>query len=327
MPESVTIDEFGMLADNASDAGLPWKGQPAVARRDVETADGRKVSSIVWGTDPEVVFLHGGGQNAHTWDTVILAMGIDALAVDLAGHGHSDRAPGNQVMYEPIGMADDVTVAWRALAPNARAVVGMSMGGLVSIVLASRHAELVQHVAVVDVMPGVTQAKAATMGPARGAMPESFETLEEIVAGTVAADPKRSESSLRRGVIHNTKQLPNGRWVWRHDRLPRDAEGFALNEDGTRREAGAPMELPGIRDVDPNDPLYPALWDDVAAIRVPLLLVLGSRSGVVGEDDVEELRRRKPDAEVVTVDDAGHRVQGDKPVELACVLSSFLRSA
>ena len=36
-----------------------------------------------------VVFLHGGGQNAHTWDTVIVGLGEPALAVDLPGHGRS----------------------------------------------------------------------------------------------------------------------------------------------------------------------------------------------------------------------------------------------
>ena len=38
---------------------------------------------------PRIIFLHGGGQNAHTWDTVIVGLGEPALAVDLPGHGHS----------------------------------------------------------------------------------------------------------------------------------------------------------------------------------------------------------------------------------------------
>ncbi len=39
-----------------------------------------------------MVFLHGGGQNAHTWDTVILGLGVPALAIDLPGHGRSGMA-------------------------------------------------------------------------------------------------------------------------------------------------------------------------------------------------------------------------------------------
>jgi pimeloyl-ACP methyl ester carboxylesterase len=322
---SELASEFSMLADNAADAGLAWNGAPAVERREVTLDRGRVVSSILWGADPQLVFLHGGGQNAHTWDTVVLAMGLDALAVDLPGHGHSPRDPGSvAAIYDPVELAADVSVAIRALAPNAQLVTGMSLGGLTSIVLASRHADLVRKVAVVDVTPGVTMAKAATMSPAAGAAPESWATLEELIERTVGADPSRIPSSLRRGVIHNTRQLPNGRWVWRHDRHDRDDEGYALGPDGARVEPGAPLELPGTADRDPDATLYPELWDDVSAIEQPLLLVLGSRSGVVDVADTAELLRRRPTATAVTIDDAGHRVQGDKPVELAAALTAFL---
>ena len=77
--------------DNASEAGLPWTGPPDVRRAFVEVEPGREVSALVWGTAaPEVVLVHGGGQNAHTWDTVALALGRPLVAVDLPGHGHSD---------------------------------------------------------------------------------------------------------------------------------------------------------------------------------------------------------------------------------------------
>ena len=38
---------------------------------------------------PQVLLIHGWAQNAHTWDTVALALGRPLLAVDLPGHGHS----------------------------------------------------------------------------------------------------------------------------------------------------------------------------------------------------------------------------------------------
>jgi hypothetical protein len=37
------------------------------------------VSAIAWGDpEPELVLLHGGGKNAHPWDTVALALGRPA---------------------------------------------------------------------------------------------------------------------------------------------------------------------------------------------------------------------------------------------------------
>ena len=62
-------------------------------------------------------------------------------------------------------------------------------------------------------------------------------------------------------------------------------------------------------------------------MKVPLLLVRGGSSDVVGDDDVTELLRRQPDARVVVVEGSGHSVQGDRPVELAALLEAELESA
>ena len=91
-------DEFGMLQENAEEIGLSWDGGPSVTRREIEVDADQFVSSLVWGdAEPELVFLHGGGQNAHTWDTVVLALGRPAIAIDLPGHGRSDRRDGPQL--------------------------------------------------------------------------------------------------------------------------------------------------------------------------------------------------------------------------------------
>jgi len=46
-------------------------------------------------------------------------------------------------------------------------------------------------------------------------------------------------------------------------------------------------------------------------------------SGVVDDDDVAELQRRQPSAQVIVVEGAGHSVQGDRPLELAEILRTF----
>ena len=96
VPGLIPYDEFGLFHENAAEYGLPFDGPPDVRRVDVEVAPGRRVSSLQWGANtghPELVLVHGGAQNAHTWDTVALALGRPLLAVDLPGHGHSDAGP------------------------------------------------------------------------------------------------------------------------------------------------------------------------------------------------------------------------------------------
>jgi pimeloyl-ACP methyl ester carboxylesterase len=299
VPELHPYDEFGLFHENAAEYGLPFDGPPDVRRVDVEVAPGRRVSSLLWGAEtgpPELVLVHGGAQNAHTWDTVALALGRPLLAVDLPGHGHSDGGPEGSVSAGSNGR--DLAVAVAELAPTARGVVGMSLGGVSSIALAAQAPELVRALVLVDITPGVTAEKAAPVtnfvnGPA------SFASFDELLARTIEHNPGRSESSLRRGILHNAVQQEDGSWVWRYRRF--------RTEDS----------------VTPAHPEFGDWWEAVSALRVPVLLVRGLAWSVVDDEDVEELLRRQPGAQVVGVEGAGHSIQGDRPLELAAILSEF----
>ncbi|MDH4168411.1 MAG: alpha/beta hydrolase [Acidimicrobiia bacterium] len=301
MPDA--YDEFSMFRDNCTDAGLEWPGPPTVQRLTVTLGSGLRLSALRWGTDPpEIVLLHGGAQNAHTWDTVALALGRPLLAIDLPGHGHSDWRPEQD--YWPASMADDVAVAVEQLAPDAALVAGMSMGGLTALCLASRHPHLVRRLALLDVTPGVDHAKAEPIVTFVNG-PEEFASFDEILARTIEHNPSRSESSLRRGVLHNAREQPDGTWSWRYDPM-RDWKS-AAGPDG-----------------EPLTPDFASMWDNVDELSVPVSLYLGGAWSVVDDEDVAEFRRRCPSAEVITVDGAGHSIQGDKPLELAELLRGLL---
>jgi len=304
-------DEFGLFHENAEEYGIPWSGPPTVRRTSVvvDAATGRRLSALVWkSAPPELVLIHGGAQNAHTWDTVALALDRPLVALDLPGHGHSDHRDDGP--FGPRENATDVEVAIRALAPDARMVVGMSLGGLTSIALATRAPDLVRKLVLVDVTPGVDRERAAPIAQFISG-PESFESFDEILQRTIEFNPTRSVQSLRRGVLHNAVQRDDGRWVWRYQR-PRTMEQ-ALAPGGS-----------GARD-DPPVPDFTTLWDDLERVRAPVMLVRGTTTGsVVTDEHVDELRRRQPTARVVAVEGAGHSIQGDKPLELAALLAEFL---
>jgi pimeloyl-ACP methyl ester carboxylesterase len=247
-----------------------------------------------------MVFLHGGGQNAHTWDTVALALDRPLVAVDLPGHGHSDW-PGDARVLDPRAMAEDVAVAIGRLAPDAGAVVGMSLGGATAIALAGAHPEVVARLALVDITPGVTREKSSDIA-AFLAGPETFASFDEILERTIQFNPTRSVSSLRRGVLHNAVQRDDGTWTWRHQ-LGRPAGSSGMH----------------VGSVD-----FSALWDVLEGIDGAVLLVRGALSPVVDDADEAEFRRRRPADRVVTVDGAGHSIQGDRPLELARILDEFL---
>ena len=240
-------DEMAYFAENCAEYDLELPPDLSVDRVHHELPDGRTLSALAWGQGPpRVVLVHGGAQNAHTWDTVALALWpVGVLAIDLPGHGHSSwRADGD---YGPRNNADDLAVMMGALAPDAELLVGMSLGGLTVTSVAARHPALVRRLVVVDVTPGVTRDKAADVHTFIEG-PQTFPTFADIFDRTVEFNPTRSPESLRRGILHNAHRRPDGSWQWNYDR------GLTDLPDGGER-AGVPEE--GVV----GD--LPDLWEDV----------------------------------------------------------------
>jgi len=186
----------------------------------------------------------------------------------------------------------------RELAPTAELVVGMSLGGLTAIRVAATAPALVRRLAIVDVTPSALQRHSQMSAADRGTVAlaqgdRSFPDFDSMFGIVKAAAPGRDPESLRRGLFHNTRQLPDGRWTWRYDTI-RTVGDFA------------------------------PLWDDVAAVTAPTTLIRGGDSGFVTDDDVAEYARRCPGLSVHVVAGSGHSVQGDQPRALVELLRAAL---
>jgi pimeloyl-ACP methyl ester carboxylesterase len=290
--ELASLSEFTFLKENALQAGATGE-LPTVER--IDTA---AISALKFGDGaPRVVFLHGGGQNAHTWDTVIIGLGEPVLSIDLPGHGRSAwREDGD---YGPKLNATAVEPVVRAFAPDADLVVGMSLGGLTALRLAVTAPELVRKLVLVDVTPSAPERHTEMTDEQKGTVAlvqgeKSFPSFDAMLEVTVAAAPHRDRESLRRGVFHNAKRLDDGTWTWRYDSI-RKGEGF----DG--------------------------LWDDVPRLTTPTTLVRGANSFFVNDDDAAEFARIAPGFQRVhIVEDSGHSVQSDQPRKLVEILQGIL---
>jgi pimeloyl-ACP methyl ester carboxylesterase len=98
------------------------------------------------------LLVHGLASNARLWDGVgrrLAEAGRVAVAVDLRGHGHSDKPDGG---YDFATISEDLRTVIAALGPGfARPIVaGQSWGGNVVLDFAVRHPDLARGIVLVD---------------------------------------------------------------------------------------------------------------------------------------------------------------------------------
>src|SRR5262249_44899946 len=114
-------------------------------------------------------------------------------------------------------------------------------------------------------------------------------------------NPRRNRELLRRSLLHNLRQMPDGRWMWKYD----------------QRHRGK---------VDPGAQAHrrELLWAAVDAVECPTLVVRGAESDVFHHEDPEKMVARFRHGRWVKIPRAGHTVQGDNPAGLLEELRPFL---
>lgn len=296
--------EFRYLPAQAQSVSVPL---PAASRVEFRLADGRVLSALRFGdADPQVVFLHGAGLNAHTWDTTILRLQAPSLAIDLAGHGDSSWR--DDLDYSPTNLAADIAEALPLWTGTPVIVVGQSLGGLTAAALASAHPALVSDVIIVDITPGID----ASGGPAELRefyRVSDFASRDELVDRAMSFGFGGSRADTERGVFFNSRIREDGRVEWKHHFAHLAAQVFAAPDQAAQPMAsGAVLNATG--------------WDDLAGATAPVTLVRATR-GYVSAQDAAEFRSRLPHAEIVEID-APHNVQETAPERLSDLICAHL---
>ena len=301
MNESARGDELAHLRRAAELAGVTTDQIVLPADKQV-VLGGMRFHYLDWGNAERrpILFLHGGGLNAHTYDLVCVALRSEyhCLALDLRGHGDSEWSP--VVDYRIETNAADVAAFVDHLALRDLVLVGMSLGGLTALQYAGDHSARLAALVVIDIGPQFQREGSKKIRDFLAA-PAEHPSVEDFVRAAKAFNPRRDEELLRRSLVHNLRQTPRGTWVWKWDPRPRAA---------TDHEA--------------RDRRYARLWDSVDRIECPTLVVRGAQSEIFLESDAEALASRLLSARWTTVENAGHTVQGDNPAGLVRALRPFL---
>ena len=274
---------------------------------EIEGASGNTLVADVRGTpgDPGVLLLHGGGQTRHAWGGTAEALarsGRYTLSLDLRGHGESSwvEEPGAYALGQ---FAADV----QRVLPHfegAPAVVGASLGGLTSLLLAGElDRGSAAAVVLVDVAPRIEQEGADRITAFMLARPEGYESLEEVADAIAGYTKNRTRRRNLESLRKNLRETPEGRFIWHWDPAFVGGQGPTELQDRTRLDRAA------------------------QAIEVPTLVVRGRESDLLSPEGARELLDLLPRGEFVDVSGAGHMVAGDRNDAFTRSVMDFLDRA
>ncbi len=266
----------------------------------VRASDGVRLHYQVTGRPgaPPVLFIQGLGADKHGWDLQRLATApwYRSIALDNRGAGRSDKPTGPYTLEQMA--ADAIAVLDHAGIETAH-VVGASMGGAISQIIAVRHPERVRSLTLA--------CTAARNHPWR----------EELLCSWRDAALQRGIGSMgheaARWVIGPRsfrRLLPAIGWLGPLA-LGRPAQAFAAQVDAI------------LRSVE----LDPTLVDRLGEITVPALVLVGNQDILTPRGDSEELASRIPTAELVVISGAAHGFMIEHAPTFNRVLLEFLGRA
>jgi pimeloyl-ACP methyl ester carboxylesterase len=240
---------------------------------------------------PRVLLLHGWAfDSLAAWHRVfpLLAATRRVVAIDLRGHGKSDRIRGRHTIED---LADDVAAVLDALGPGRYIVVGYSLGGLVAQAFARRHPARVA---------GLVLAATATH-LARGGRPAAFALVAAQRAlarmGSTAVPRAMHRYLLRCGAV----PPQHAAWLW---------ETLAARDQELHHEAGFALARFDSRP-----------W--VSRLGVPVLCVVPTDDQLVPPARQRATAALIPQARVVEIAGARHEALFTHPAELAGAVIAF----
>jgi esterase len=244
-------------------------------------------------TGPAIVILHGLFGSSDNWLTInktIAARGYRVFAIDQRNHGQSPRADD----HDYTSLASDLREFLIDQQLESAILVGHSMGGKTVMQYAMDFPNTFDKLVVVDIAPKFYPIHHA-----------------EIIRGLKAIDllgiTSRNEADavlsqyeplvpVRQFLLKNLYRNEQGHFDWR------------LNLPVIERE------LHGIGDELTNPRI----------VTAPTLFIRGSQSPYILDEDIPTIKRIFPNAQVATIEGAGHWIQAEKPAEFVDILMTFI---
>lgn len=298
-------------------SALPWPGRLVVPGGGGEQAVFVRTTRTEQAPEPpaEAVYVHGLAGAAANWTSLagLLSPLATGHAPDLPGCGRSD--PPRRGDYSVAEQVRVLAAVIRELAQGPVHLVGNSLGGFVSTLLAARHPELFRSLTLISpAVPdfrlghdrGADSRLAALLAPGLGRL------IEPRMTGIPADLRVRGMVELCFGdpaaVADDDRVAAVGEYAWRAD-LPWTQR--AVLEQ--LRELMKAYLVPRGR----------SYWAAARRVQVPTLVVWGTRDRLVDVRLAERTAAAFPDSRMLVLAGVGHVAQMEAPVAVARAIGAM----
>lgn len=288
---------------------MPRGGQVQTEDISYRSPDGLKLYAKAYGPADArltVLCMHGLTRNHRDFEPMVEAVGGPHryIAVDVRGRGRSERDP-DASNYTPATYAGDMAALLDHLHLDKVALIGTSMGGLMSFIMAKSIPQRIRGIVLNDVGPVVEKAGLARIASYAG-------TVEPVESWQAAA---ANVEAVQKNVFPH---LTAEDWMAFAKRTYRELGGghVVLDYD--------PAITRTVGDVKPGLLMRIAMWRLYkASYKFPQLLIRGETSDILSPKTANKMVKRHPDAELVTVPGVGHAPLLDEPAAVSAI-SRFL---
>ena len=237
------------------------------------------------GSEPALVLVHGFTDTSRSFSLLVPHLSSRRLIMpDLRGHGASQAGEGCGV----ADFADDIAGLIRRLRLDRPVVVGHSLGGMVSIMLAARHPELIGGLVI------LASALKPDFGPDHqlidgvAALRDPISPADPFYEWWHACEPGVPSAFLA-GLANDASAIPAARWR-------------AILEEVRRTDLTAAAR----------------------AVQAPALIIAGGRDPLFGAAHQQALARALAGSRLVWAQDCGHNPHWEDPAFVAEAIAGML---